>query len=271
MNDHMLGSRGKNTPVRAALWLSLLTLPALAATAQGTDISATADEPLALEKYVTTGRFIPYAAEAPAIPVQVISKAKIEASGESGDLLAVIRRTVPQFIGNGNRGASNANIGGGSTNGGSQLRPGNVQTLVLIDGRRAAFAPVAATGGFTFVDVNSIPVSAVERIEVLSDGASTVYGSDAVSGVVNIILKKDFAGAEIGGGYRGATQKAHWAERLARSIMGARAGQTDITMSAEWVKLDSHFQSERDFSADHMGKTSTFPGAVQTAPGGPSC
>ncbi|MFH7407601.1 TonB-dependent receptor plug domain-containing protein, partial [Pseudomonas syringae group genomosp. 7] len=58
----------------------------------------------------------------------------------------------------------------------------------------------------TFVDLNALPISAVERIEVLKDGASAVYGSDAIAGVINIILRKNFQGVEVGGGLGTATQ-----------------------------------------------------------------
>ncbi len=222
----------------------------------------TKDELVKLEKYVVTGSYIPFAADAPAIPIKVVTADEIQSSGESGDLLEVIRKTLPQFVGNSNLGSSNSNIAGGNTNGGSEIKLRNVQTLVLINGRRAAFAPVTATGGFTFVDVNSIPVSAVAKIEVLSDGASALYGSDAVSGVVNIILKNNFEGSEIGGGYRFATEKGHWAERSARFITGATSGKTSITISGEWVKSDPLFENDRAFSADQTGKTGSFPGVV---------
>lgn len=225
------------------------------------------EEPVKLEKFVVTGSYIPFAADATAIPVKVVTAYDIQSSGESGDLLEVIRKMLPQFVGNSNLGSSNSNISGGSTNGGSQIKLRNVQTLVLINGRRAAFAPVTATGGFTFVDVNAIPVSAVEKIEVLSDGASALYGSDAVSGVVNIILKHDFDGTEIGGGYRFATQKGHWAERSAHFATGARSGKKSITISGEWVKSDPLFGNERDFSRDQTLQTGMFPGAVYLASG----
>jgi iron complex outermembrane receptor protein len=216
-----------------------------------------------LDKFEVTGSYIPYSAEAPAVPVRVVSGTDIEATGQTADLLEVIRKAVPQFVGNGNLGSSNSNIGGGSTNGGSQLLLRNVATLVLINGRRAAFSPVSATGGYTFVDVNSIPVSAVERIEVLKDGASALYGSDAVSGVVNIILKKDYQGFEVGGRYAFARNAGRtWEERAANVIVGAKAGKTSVTVSAEWVKSDPLFQNEREFSADQTGKTSSFAGVV---------
>ena len=70
---------------------------------------------------------------------------------------------------------------------------------MLIDGRRAAVDAIAGVGGKIFVDVNIIPPSAIERVEVLQDGASAIYGSDAVGGVVNFILKQKFDGLDVGG------------------------------------------------------------------------
>ncbi len=231
--------------------------------AQAADSNAEGEQPVKLEKYEVTGSYIPYSADAPAVPVRIINIGDIEATGQTTDLLEVIRKSVPQFVGNGNLGSSNSNIGGGSTNGGSQVQLRNVDTLVLINGRRAAFAPVSAMGGFNFVDVNSIPVSAVESIEVLKDGASALYGSDAVSGVVNIILRKDYEGAEIGGRY--AFSKALgtvWEERSGRTTVGAKSGNTSVTISAEWVRSDPLFQNERAFSTDQTGLTSSFAGVV---------
>jgi iron complex outermembrane recepter protein len=71
------------------------------------------------------------------------------------------------------------------------------RTLTLIDGRRTAAYPIAFEGKDNFVDIANIPIGAVERIEVLTSGASAIYGSDAMGGVINIILKKDFDGVEI--------------------------------------------------------------------------
>jgi len=220
------------------------------------------DEVVKLEKYVVTGSYIPFAADATAVPVKVVTADDIKASGEAGNLLEVIRKTLPQFFGNSNLGSSNSNIAGGNTNGGSQIKLRNVQTLVLINGRRAAFSPVSAGGGFSFVDVNTIPVHGVKRIEVLSDGASALYGSDAVAGVVNIILKDDFEGYEVGGGYQVATQKGHWEERSGHFTVGGRNDVVSITVAGEWVKSDPMYEIERAFSADQTGKTGSFPGVV---------
>lgn len=231
------------------------------AAAPGTDDEG---KTITLDKYEVTGSYIPYSADAPAVPVRIVGAPEIAATGQTTDLLEVIRKTVPQFVGNGNLGSANSNISGGSTNGGSQLQLRNVQTLVLINGRRAAFSPVSATGGFTFVDVNQIPVSAVERIEVLKDGASALYGSDAVSGVVNIILKKDYQGAEIGGQYAFVRQGGRtYEERSSYITVGAKSGKTNLTVSVEWDKMDPMLLEERPFAFDQTGKSSSFAGVAQ--------
>ena len=249
----------------ASAWSRLLAaaaLSCLAASAAFAQQAVASDEPVKLEKYVVTGSYIPYAVGAPATAVTVVSADDIAKTGVSGDLLEVLRKAVPQFIGAGNLGSSNSNIAGGSTNGGSQLLLRNTATLVLINGRRAAFAPASATGGFTFVDLNAIPVSAVESIEVITDGASALYGSDAVSGVVNIKLKKYYDGAVIGGTYKYGTQKGHWEERTANFTVGAHNDKTSVVVSGEWVDQDPLYQGERAASSPSFG-TPTFAGVVQ--------
>ena len=178
----------------------------LAASAQTTPVAPIAEnDVMKLEKYVVTCSNQPTAGDTPVSPTHADLTPEIIANtGISNDLLQVIRKTAPQFTGNANLGGDNGNIGSGSTNGGSALaRCAICPTLVLVNGRRMATPrPVGATGGAVFVDVNAIPVSAIERIEILTDGASAIYGTDAVSGVVNIILKSDFQGAELGGTLR---------------------------------------------------------------------
>ena len=150
------------------------------------------DEPVALEKVVVTGSFIPATLdEQKAMPIQIIDSKMIEMSGVNTNVLDVLRKTVPQIQGSNNIGVENANISGGSNGGASNVALRNVDTLVLFNGKRMAAQPGAAGGGVTGVDLNLIPLSAVEQIQVLTDGASAIYGSDAVSGVINIILKKD--------------------------------------------------------------------------------
>jgi iron complex outermembrane receptor protein len=221
---------------------------------------ATTDDTVKLDKFVVTGSYLPAAANSVAIPVISVDSKAIENSG-SQNVLEILRKTVPQFNGNANLGSGNANVGSGSTNGGSQLALRNTATLVLINGRRVAYAPVGASGGFQFVDVNLIPTSAIERIEVLADGASAIYGTDAVAGVVNIILKTDYQGFEVGAHFGWTDNQGHATERGAHVVGGVSNGKTSITLSAEWFHEDPIYAYQRPYSAVTFG-TPTFAGSV---------
>ena len=154
----------------------------------------TGDEPTTLDRVQVTGSRLKAADIEGAVPVIVIDREQIEASGDVS-VADVLRDSTFASFGNfkpqsGSSAQSLATI---------NLRGlGSGRTLVLIDGRRAPTNPMSASSG---TDVNAIPLAAVERIEILSDGASAVYGSDAIGGVVNIILRKDFNGAELRYGY----------------------------------------------------------------------
>ena len=164
-------------------------------------------QPVVLEKYVVTGSNIPQAADALAIPVAVVDNQVIADSGVFSDTLDILRKVAPNISG---IGQENAQIATGSNFGGASVTLKGLPTLVLINGRRVANDPAESTGGFQFVDLNVIPPAAVERIEVLQDGASAIYGSDAVGGVINIILKKDYNGWEMGAHYGMSTASGHY-------------------------------------------------------------
>jgi len=138
-----------------------------------------------------------------ALPVQVLSKAEISRTGATSTQELLNSVTALSSMG----GTSNATGAGNSTYGRSSVSLrglGEERTLVLVNGRRlAAFAG----GGGASVNVNVIPLAAIERVEVLKDGASGVYGSDAVAGVVNFILSKNFEGLELSAGYGTPTRK----------------------------------------------------------------
>ncbi|MEJ1974453.1 MAG: TonB-dependent receptor plug domain-containing protein [Lacunisphaera sp.] len=238
---------------------------ALAASAQSTAAATDENDTLKLERFVVTGSNLPSAGETPVAPISLLTPEIIEHSGITNDLLQVIRKTAPQFTGNANLGGDNGNIASGSTNGGSALALRNLPTLVLVNGRRMTAAPVASTGGGVFVDVNAIPVSAIERVEILTDGASAIYGTDAVSGVVNIILKTDFQGAEVGGRYAVSTHEGRsYEERSAYGVAGGQIGANGpkVTASFEWVKTDPLYNYERPFATPVYG-TTYFAGVVQ--------
>jgi iron complex outermembrane receptor protein len=254
---------------------SLAMLPLFAAnlifaqTATDSGTASNSDQPVKLDKFEVTGSYIPAAAdEATAVPVQVINAQAIALSGVNTNVLDVLRKTVPQIQGGNNIGLENGNIAGNSTNGGSQAALRNIDTLVLINGKRVAPSPVAGGGGYEFVDLNLIPLAAVDRIEVLTDGASAIYGSDAVSGVINIILKSDYKGAEFDLHYTEAPNATggYWAQRSVSMVVGAGNAKTNVMFSAEWTKQDPLW--ERDVSYDNPSfGTATYPGVIsQLAP-----
>jgi iron complex outermembrane recepter protein len=117
-------------------------------------------------------------------------------------------------------------------------------TLVLVNGRRVAISAFAENVTTNFVDINSIPVAAIERVEVLKDGSSAVYGSDAVAGVVNIILRKDFEGFETAGGF-GSTSGGDYEESSISAIWGTSGEDSNVTMIFDYFKNTSLFNSER--------------------------
>src|SRR4051812_46967373 len=247
---------------------AVLLFAASAALAQ--QAATTSDEPVKLEKFVVTGSYIPAAAdEALALPVQIVDAKAIAQTGVTKSVLDVLRKAVPQIVGGNNIGVENGNTGATSTQGGSQIALRNTATLVLIDGQRVAFDPVSGSGGVQFVDLNVVPVSAVERIEVLTDGASAIYGSDAVSGVVNIILKKNYQGLELGG-YFGFTKSdktgAMYRDRVARLIAGASTEKTNVTMSLEWSKSDPLYEKDYNYTGP-VFLTSSYAGIINTAAG----
>ncbi|MBV8633189.1 MAG: TonB-dependent receptor, partial [Burkholderiaceae bacterium] len=132
-------------------------------------------------------------AETPS-PVQVISSDDLKKSGYT-TVSQVLENLTSNGQGNLSSGFPGAFAGGAT---GISLRGlTTAATLVLIDGHRMAPYPLSDDGQRSFVDISSIPFDAVERIEVLKDGASAVYGSDAMAGVVNIILKKNFTGTQV--------------------------------------------------------------------------
>jgi iron complex outermembrane receptor protein len=254
-------------PRKSYAALALITGIAIAAATTGfaqtqnSTATTTDDSVLKLEKFEVTGSYLPPAANSTANPVITVDNNAIENAGSPTNLLEVLRKTVPQFTGNGNLGSANANIGSGSTGGGSQLALRNTQTLVLINGRRATNSPISSTGGYNFVDVNLIPLAAVDRIEVLADGASAIYGTDAVAGVVNIILKTDFQGFEVGSHYGTSPNTGHYEEKSGYVIGGTSNGKTSITMSAEWTTFTPIYQWQRPYSAIAYG-TPTFAGSI---------
>ncbi|MDY0022322.1 TonB-dependent receptor [Arenimonas caeni] len=146
------------------------------------------EEAATLETVEVTGSRIKRADIEGALPVTVISRAQIDASGDVS-VAEFLRDTTFNSTG------SFRPQSGSSAQAGAEISLrglGASRTLVLVDGRRAPKSPFTGNSA----DLNSIPLAAVERIEILSDGASAIYGSDAIGGVVNIITRKDYSGVQ---------------------------------------------------------------------------
>ena len=222
---------------------------------------AAADNTVA--EVIVTGSYLPTTPDRIAAPVSVIDQHKIENAGVGTTPLEILRKTLPAFQGRGNVGASNANNTNQNTGGGSQLRLRDLDTLVLINGRRVAVDAIAGVGGKIFVDVNQIPPSAIERVEVLADGASAIYGSDAIGGVVNFVLKQKFDGLEVGGRYAGAEKG--YTERSAYFTTGTSLGdRVDLVLDGSYSNTDPLFQKDRAFTNPFIVSTTAVPGAVGT-------
>jgi iron complex outermembrane receptor protein len=224
---------------------------------------APAGATVTLQSVVVTGSNIPTAADAVAAPVTIINRDEIERTGLASNLLEVVQARMPAFAGSANLGATNGNVAGGAaTSGGSQLSLRNLSTLVLLDGRRLPDSGASARGGRAFVDVNQIPLAAIQSLEVLTDGASAIYGSDAVGGVVNVKLKHDFQGLEVGGRYARSTRDGDYTQRSAYAVAGVRSGRINLTLSVSRSDISPLFQAERPFSNPQRGKSATISGAL---------
>ena len=113
-------------------------------------------------------------------------------------------------------------------------------TLTLINGRRAGFAPVSNDVGQSFFDINTLPVLLIERVEILRDGASATYGSQAVAGVANIVTRRGFSGLEFTGGYRTASNTAYDAGFAA----GFETPRGYISLYGAGLKQDENFRTD---------------------------
>ena len=153
-----------------------------------------------LEEVIVTGSFIKGAATDAPSPVSVINRENLLQQGSPStiDIVANLpfssgtENQTNQFASGNTAGTANINLRG----------LGLSRTLVLMNGRRMVTAAAQANDGSAFVDINTIPALAINRIEVLKDGAAATYGSDAVAGVANFNTRHNFVGVEISGSYQ---------------------------------------------------------------------
>lgn len=200
------------------------------------------------EVYVTGSRIARPALDAPA-PVTSIDAANIQRSGETN--LVELLNEVPALVGSvDNDDSTNAAIGSTGLNTLNLRNLGSNRTLVLVNGRRH----VGGSGSTTAVDVNTIPVDLIERVDVLTSGTSSIYGADAVTGVVNFILKDDFEGLAVRG-QGGLTPDHGDAENYFGSIAAGKnfaGGRGNVVFSFEYSNESGIDADDRDFASEGL-------------------
>ncbi|MEE4304017.1 MAG: TonB-dependent receptor [Wenzhouxiangella sp.] len=197
------------------------------------------EEAADLDRVQVTGSRIQRADVEGALPVTVIDREAIELSGETS-IADLLRNTTFNSFGS-FRPQSGSSA---QSHGGISLRGlGGNRTLVLIDGRRFPKNPFIGTGQ----DLNAIPLGAVERIEILSDGASAVYGSDAIGGVINIITRKDYEGAQISYTYSNPEREGG-KQRAGHAMLGIQSDRGRMLAVASKNSRGIIFANQRPWS-----------------------
>ena len=214
-----------------------------------------------------TGSNIPTAEEVGPNPVDTYRPADLEKLGihNATDLTTFLPQeaggTVNQNISNGGDGTVQFNLRGLLSK----------ETLVLVDGKRVAFGSLNDVGFSGGVDINLLPFPMIDHIDILKDGASAVYGSDAITGVVNFFLIHKFRGLEIGGSYGNTNLGASndMGEWEAWLKAGTGDDKTNIVVIADfWERTGGVFSRDRDLSSNAFyipwggfeGRSGTFPG-----------
>ncbi|MGL4984268.1 MAG: TonB-dependent receptor domain-containing protein, partial [Plesiomonas sp.] len=216
-----------------------------------------------LQKIKVTGSRISRVEVETAQPIQVMSKADIERSGLTsvGDILqripAISGQAQSTSVNNGGNGTVTVNLRG----------LGTQRTLVLVNGRRMVYG---GSGANSSVDLNTIPVAIIERVEILKNGASSIYGADAVGGVVNIITKSGFDGVELNAQV-GQTSKSDAEVHDVSIVAGGSTDVSNYVFSAGLVEEKEAMAGNRSFSNvdyEHDGEGGKFVGGSSRVPWG---
>ncbi|MFK7828640.1 MAG: TonB-dependent receptor [Congregibacter sp.] len=206
-----------------------------------------------IEEVLITGSFIKGTGENEASPVEVLDTGYIEKTGaitiaELTSRLAVssgAENNPDSFTAGETQGTSNVNLRG----------LGLTSTLVLINGKRQTVAAAVANDGSVFVDTNSVPMAALERVEILKEGATATYGSDAVAGVVNFILRDDFEGFELSGGYQTTSESSQNTSDVNALVGFNISDSTNVLLSATFRQQDPLSSADRPFTTENALST----------------
>ncbi len=207
------------------------------------------EEALVLETIEVTGSRIPRVDTEGVAPLVLFDREDIERSGATTineffrDMVYNSAGIVDeQFTQGFAPGASGIDLRGLGVN----------RTLVLLDGRRLSVYPFGQGGTQSFVDINSIPLAAIERIEVLKDGASAIYGADAVAGVVNFITRKEMDGFE-GTSQLGMADEGDGKEGHFSAVTGKNWNKTSATLVVDYLNREAVMAKDRDLTSSANG------------------
>ena len=221
--------------------LSLLTANLLVA-----NTALAQDDNKNLEEVVITGSYIKGSGTDEATPVDVLNSDYIQKQGaltigELTQKLAVssgAENNPDSFTAGGTQGTSNVNLRG----------LGLTSTLVLVNGKRQTIAGAVANDGSVFVDTATIPMAALERVEILKEGATATYGSDAVAGVVNFILRDDFEGLEVSVGHQKAESSDQTTDDVSVLAGFGIGDNTNVILSGSFMQQDPMSSAERSYT-----------------------
>ena len=199
-----------------------------------------------VERISVTGSLIKRTDMAGPSPVTSIGAEEIANTGVT-DLISLF--TKLPISGQGTF-STQGNSSDDTSNGGSSVSLrglGADSTLILINGRRVSVSPFAKGIDTAFVDINNIPLAAIARVDILKDGASATYGSDAIAGVINVVLKDDFDGAAISAKV-GTTADGGGEEQNFNIIWGAGDGKFKHTFILDYFDREEVMYADRDYS-----------------------
>ena len=244
--------------VKAKMKLSTLSIAVLLAST-GQSVLAADDgvnEEQKIEKIQVTGSRLKGVDMEGANPVQIFGRDDLTSRGYS--TLSDFMRDLPQASSAGTfteNGGVAGNDGSPAGSAGVSLRGlGSSSTLILVNGRRVAVD--SFTNGFdSFVNVNAIPMSALERVEILTDGASSVYGSDAIAGVINFILRKDVEGHEVSLSYGDDTKSSDFGRYNLTYVGGFNTENSNTTLVVDYFDRKALFNSDRPIDVTFKSNT----------------
>ncbi|MDP2141493.1 MAG: TonB-dependent receptor [Gammaproteobacteria bacterium] len=226
-----------------------------------------------VEEVIVTGSYIRGTPLDAPSPVTTVDRASIEAQGAAQiwDVIKNMEINSGSFTnegsgeGTGLSGTANVNL----------RNLGENSTLTLINGKRQVSAATTTRSGGEFVDINTIPLVMVDRVEVLTDGGSALYGSDAVAGVVNVIMRTQFEGLELYGDLQAMDSARSQQDKTGSAIWGWASdnGDTHFVLSAEKYVRDPvkvKYGNFYDVNSEHTGVVGGIAGVITATMANPA-